>query len=92
MPMSLRLRKIDSDEILFDYSPEEFQWWINGFDPSHQYANADNLELQVTIDFSANKDLYSEFVRRYGNIWTFDGMLASYTWGGSNNSGSKNRK
>lgn len=51
MPMSLRLRKIDSDEILFDYSPEEFQWWINGFDPSHQYANADNLELQVTIDF-----------------------------------------
>ncbi len=40
MPMSLRLRKIDSDEILFDYSPEEFQWWINGFDPSNPNAYA----------------------------------------------------
>ncbi len=81
MPMSLRLRKIDSNEILFDYSPEEFQWWINGFDPSHQYANADNLELQVTIDFSMYKDLYDAFKEKNGSGWTFDGMRATYTWG-----------
>ena len=61
MPMSLRLRKIDSDEILFDYSPEEFQWWINGFDPSNQNAYAENLQLTVTIDFSSNPDIYRAF-------------------------------
>lgn len=81
MPMSLRLRKIDSNEILFDYSPEEFQWWINGFDPSHQYANADNLELQITIDFSMYKDLYDAFKETWdGSAWKFNDMQATYTW------------
>ena len=81
MPMSLRLRKIGSDEILFDYSPEEFQWWINGFDPSHQYANAENLQLTVTIDFSNNPDIYAAFKEAWGEKgWKFDDMQATYTW------------
>ena len=83
MPMSLRLRKIDSDEILFDYSPEEFQWWINGFDPSNQNAYAENLQLTVTIDFSSNPDIYRAFkeaMEANNEKWIFDDMQATYNW------------
>lgn len=74
MPMSLRLRKIDSDEILFDYSPEEFQWWINGFDPSNQNAYAENLQLTVTIDFSSTQ-IYTERLKKQWRRRTKNGYL-----------------
>ena len=81
MPMSLKLQEIDSGKVLFDYHPSENQWWINGFDPSHQYANADNLELQVTIDFSMHEDLYNAFKEAWGEKgWKFNDMQATYTW------------
>jgi len=39
-----------SGKTLYDYAPEENQWWKTVFDPSQQNAQADNLESMVTIN------------------------------------------
>ena len=81
MPMSLKLTEIDTGNVLFDYHPSEKQWWINGFDPSHQNAYAKNLQLTVTIDFSSNLDIYKAFKKAWdGRGWKFDDMQATYNW------------
>ena len=81
MPMSLKLQEIDSGEVLFDYHPTEYQWWINGFDASSQNVYASNLELTVTIDFSNNPDMYDAFKQAWEEKgWIFDNMQATYNW------------
>ena len=85
MPMSLSLKEKDSGNVLYNYRPKENQWWITGFDPSHQNAQAANLEVTVTVDFSKNPDLYRGFYATYGpenhkSPWEFDGYTATLTW------------
>jgi len=43
LKMSLSLKEMDSNTTLFNYSPSEYQWWITGFDPSSQNAQANNI-------------------------------------------------
>ena len=84
MSMSLSLIEIDSGAILYDYHPQEKQWWITGFDPSHQNAMANNLHVIATIDFSENPELYEGFYNKYGDNldspWKFDGKVATLEW------------
>ncbi len=81
MPMSLTLKEIESNKVLYDYHPTEKQWWITGFDPSNQDAYANNLDMTVTIDFTDFKDLYEGFKDAWRNSkWEFNGMLATYHW------------
>lgn len=35
MPMTLTLDKVDTGERVFEYCPEENQWWINGFNSQY---------------------------------------------------------
>lgn len=51
MPMELSLT-YKGDE-LYHYTPDEKQWWITGFDPSHQNVQKDEVTATVTLDFSA---------------------------------------
>lgn len=56
---------------------------INGFDSSAQNAYEHNLALTVTIDFSANEEMYNAFKAK-SEIedwrWKFNGMQATYSW------------
>ena len=70
---------------MFDYHPTENNWWITGFDPSSQNAQANNLQSTVTIDFSNNTELFNGFYNAYGprnllSNWTFDGKVAKLIW------------
>ena len=85
LKMSLSLKELDSGDVLFDYHPTENNWWITGFDPSHQNAQASNLQSTVSIDFSNNTDLYIGFYNAYGprnslSKWTFEGKVATLIW------------
>ena len=80
LKMSLSLKEIDSNIVLFDYNPSNYQWWITGFDPSHQNAQANNLQSTVMIDFSNNADMGQAFKEAWGNVWTFNDMKATLVW------------
>lgn len=58
----------------------DYQWWITGFDPSHQNAQANNLQSTVMIDFSNNADMGQAFKEAWGNVWSFDDMKATLVW------------
>ena len=80
LKMSLSLKEKDSNNQLFNYAPSEYQWWITGFDPSHQNAQANNLQSTVTIDFSDNVGMWYTFKKAWGNVWKFDDMKATLVW------------
>jgi hypothetical protein len=75
MPMTLRLEDSEGTQ-LFDWAPEEKNWWITGFDPQHQGVYAENLTATYTIDFSGNKGMFDAFYEKWGQRqntpWTFD--------------------
>ena len=67
--------------MLFDYCPDEYQWWITGFDPSHQNAQANNLHATITIDFSDNMEMGKAFkASPETNDWIFEGTTATLEW------------
>lgn len=82
--MSLELIELNSGDVLFDYSPAANNWWITGFDPSHQNAQAENLQVTITIDFSDNPELFNGFYNEYGphsnSNWSFSDGIATMTW------------
>ena len=56
---------------------------INGFDSSAQNAYEHNLALTVTIDFSANEEMYNAFkdeMELKNKKWHFSNMKATYHW------------
>ena len=77
-------------EQLFDYSPygdearwnNGAQWWVNGFDPSHQNINANHLDSTTIIDFNTMENGREMFYAleqsvgsdpsAQGGTWTFD--------------------
>ncbi|MDD6328771.1 MAG: hypothetical protein PUA62_10040 [Lachnospiraceae bacterium] len=65
MHMSLTLLDGDGNEI-FTYAPEDYQWWITGFDPSHQDVDVGDLTVIGSIDFSDNPELWEAFLAKYG--------------------------
>ena len=74
MPMELSLT-YKGDE-LYHYTPDEKQWWITGFDPSHQNVQKDEVTATVTLDFSAYEDnsMWEGFLKSVENDerWNID--------------------
>lgn len=78
-----------NDDLLYNYSPDEEQWWITGFDPLQQNVRSDELRAVTTIDFSSfeNPDLMLDaFIQYNGNNNNFivperneNGQYDSYT-------------
>ena len=52
-------------ELILNYTPEEYQWWITGFNPDHPDMNANDLLVVTTIDFSEEPDLWEAFLEQY---------------------------
>jgi hypothetical protein len=85
LPMALRL--VDNrGTVIFDYAPDEKQWWITGFDPNRPNMQADDLIATVTIDFGSRPDLWAGFYGKQrgeeSNPWIFDPskMTATLTY------------
>ena len=82
MPMELSLT-YKGDE-LYHYTPDEKQWWITGFDPSHQNVQKDEVTATVTLNFADNKSAWEQFRSEYdvpGSEWIFEeNYLARITW------------
>ena len=55
MPMTLSLKMGDKE--LINYSPEEKQWWINGFCPEKQIVQANELTATFTVTIE-NHEMY----------------------------------
>ena len=74
MPMELSLT-YKGDE-LYHYTPDEKQWWITGFDPSHQNVQKDEVTATVTLDFSTYEDnsMWEGFLKSVENDerWNID--------------------
>ena len=66
VPMSLKMNHSEYGTIV-DYAPDEPQWWINAFDSNHQNVFAEDLSIQVEMDFSGNPDLWEGFHSKYNN-------------------------
>ena len=86
--MTLTLTDQNGNQI-FDYHPDEPQWWITGFNPEYQRADASTLNVTGTIDFSRQKKLYYDFkdeINRQGintiAIFDFDdkNYKVTYNW------------
>lgn len=65
LPMTLTV-KYDGEEII-NYSPEEPQWWITGFDPAVPDVSANDLQVEGSISFEGEQ---------YDAIW--EGFLEKY--------------
>ena len=84
--MSIALYDGNGEQI-FTYNPDEPQWWITGFDPSHQDADAGKLMVVGSIDFSDNPELWEAFLAKYDgklNSGKYcidrDNMTLNYRW------------
>lgn len=66
VPMTLELYDKEGDPI-FEYQPDENQWWITGFNPSYQETDAGDLSVAGTIDFSDFPELWQSFYKKYGS-------------------------
>jgi hypothetical protein len=63
LPMTLKL-SLNGVEV-YDWQPDEPQWWITGFNPAFKGAQEDDLTVEVTIDFSEHPDLWEAFYAKY---------------------------
>ena len=55
-----------NNELIINRSPTESQWWITGFNPEYQNANAYNLSVTVAFCFN-NSGMYNAFYNKYHN-------------------------
>lgn len=82
--MTLSLYDKESGKPIFNYNPEDPQWWITGFNPKYQDVNYEDLEVRGSIDFSENPQFWEAF--KENNIgeegWCFDeeNHVAYYKW------------
>lgn len=61
MPMTLSLYYIRDDgeiDSIFNWVPDEYQWWITGFNANYNKKNPDNMKSICSVDFSYNPDMY----------------------------------
>ncbi len=82
--MTLSLYDKRTGKKIFEYNPDDPQWWITGFNPRYQDMNRDNLVVHGSIDFSDEPELWKAFYKKYGKKegWCFDeeNMVAYYEW------------
>lgn len=83
--MTLSLYDKNTGEKIFEYNPDDPQWWISGFNPKYQDRNKNELEVRGSIDFSDNPKMWKAFYtgRMKGQEgWCFDeeNKVAYYKW------------
>lgn len=82
--MTLNLYDKRTGKKIFEYDPDEPQWWITGFNPKFQDMDSDNLDVHGSIDFSDEPELWEAFFNEYKDEggWCFDeeNMVAYYQW------------
>lgn len=82
MPMTLRLEDEEGNTI-YDWKPQENNWWCTGFNPEYQNEKASNLTSYGSIDFSEHLDLWEAFYKKYHKnpMWNFDEKpIAKFKW------------
>jgi hypothetical protein len=84
MPMTLKLSDKSGNEY-FTYNPTQDQWWITGFDTSHQTVQAADLIAEYTVDFTDRPEMWEAFKRKdvaKGWAWELDDrtMIARLKW------------
>ena len=62
MGMTLRYR----GDLIIDHYPEEYQWWITGFNPEYLNKHASDLTATFEVIFS-NHEMYRAFRAAYPN-------------------------
>ena len=77
LKMSMTLEDTKKKKTIFHFTPEEYQWWVNQFDPFTQGIATDDMRVTVNIDFSDNgTGLFEAFYNQYKNNsrdrWIFD--------------------
>lgn len=70
MKMTLKLEH--KNKLLFDWRPNDKQWWITGFDYKTQNVKRDDLTATFTVEFT-NAKLYKCFKNKWkdDDRWTF---------------------
>ncbi|OOM82382.1 hypothetical protein CLPUN_02600 [Clostridium puniceum] len=81
--MTLRLEDEEGNTI-YDWKPQDKNWWCTGFNPEYQNEKASNLTSYGSIDFSDHLDIWEAFYKKYhtSSMWTFDteNHIAKYIW------------
>ena len=70
LPMTLSLYKIKEDgyDNLFNWAPDEPQWWITGFSRKDMFfINPDKLRMICSVDMSEHRGLFNELKTSYEN-------------------------
>lgn len=82
--MTLSLYDKESGKLIFTYNPQDPQWWITGFNPKYQDMDYHDLEVQGSINFSENPELWDAFYNEYKKEsgWCFEEehYIAYYRW------------
>ena len=85
MPMTLRLEDT-SGNVIYDWQPDENNWWCTGFNPAYEDYNVKDLISTGTIDFSQHTYMWESFKEsckeRNKDMWKFDdkNYIAQYRW------------
>lgn len=88
MPMTLSLYDTESKQTIFEWKPEEKNWWCTGFNPEYQNRNKTVLKARGSIDFSQDLTMWEAFYSTYdkyedeGLSWDFDptNHIAYFSW------------
>ena len=79
--MTLRLEDGKGNTI-YDWKPQDNNWWCTGFNPEHQNEKASNITSYGSIYFSDHLDMWDAFYGEYyGKApWSFDSKthIATY--------------
>ena len=76
-------------EEIINYKPTQEQWWITGFYPPIQSADADDIKVEGEIDFkNAPEEVWQAFYNKYGKSKKYEKMfefdtinkVVIYTW------------
>lgn len=82
MSMTLRLED-ENGNTIYDWKPQDKNWWCTGFNPEYQNEKASNLTAYGSIDFSEHLDLWEAFYKKYykNPMWNFDEKpIVKFKW------------
>ena len=86
MRMSMRITDHNTGEVIADYSPEEYQWWITSFNPQHQNVQSSDLDVTFVLDFSnLDESMWEAFSGKYADEERFNFLgdqRVEITWRG----------
>ena len=66
LPMTLSLYNYNESGIdtIFNWAPNEEQWWVTGWNPKFMEPNKFEMVMVGSIDFTGHKDMFSSLIDR----------------------------